>query len=187
MPSLHSFRDWFLSRLPGRRDASLVFGVVLFAVFGWSIRGFLFKLPALALYFGLGANLAVLSYMLSFALLESLLVMLVLLAICALLPPRVLNDGFAYKAFLILAVTIIGLIRFEDYYKVEFFKDIMAHNYESISSIGTRDRDLHRFFHRPRLGSAPLARPPQISPVYHGASQSLHLCLRSARHSGPAL
>ena len=105
---------------------------MLFAVFGWSIRGYLFKLPALALYFGIGANLAVLAYMFSFALLESLIIMGVLLAICIILPERVFKEGFAYKAFLTMMVATIGMIQFERYYKVEYFKDIMARNYESI-------------------------------------------------------
>jgi hypothetical protein len=104
----------------------LVFGLVLFAVFGWSIRGFLFKLPAFALYFGVGADLAVLAYMMAFALIESLIVTAVLVALAALLPAGWLRAGFAYKGFLIVLVATAAIILFEGYYRADFLKDILA-------------------------------------------------------------
>lgn len=132
MDLLVSFFRRISFRMPARHEALQVFSVVLFAVFGWSIRGFLYKIPAFTLYFGLGVNLAILSYMLAFALLESLLVTCGLLLLCALLPSRFLQVGFAYKGFLIVAVATISMILFETYYRVEYFKDIMARDYSSI-------------------------------------------------------
>jgi len=120
------------ARLPVQREIPEVFGVVLFAVFGWSIRGFLYKIPAFSLYFGLTTNLAILSYMFAFALFESLLVTGALVATAALLPARFLRDGFAYKGFLIVLCATIAMIVFEGYYRVEFFKDLMAGNDSSI-------------------------------------------------------
>lgn len=114
------------SRLPSRREALQVFGVVLFAVFGWSIRGFFYKVPSFMLYFGLTADFAILSYMLAFALLESALVMAFLLLLSVLLPRRVFRDGFAYKAFIVILVTAAAAITFESWYRVAFFKDLMA-------------------------------------------------------------
>lgn len=119
---LHSFR----ARLPARREVLLVFGVVLFAVFGWSIRGFLYKLPSFSLYFGLGANLAVLCYMMAFALIESLIVTAALVILAALLPSGWLRRGFAYKGFLIVLVATVATILFEGYYRAGFLKDILA-------------------------------------------------------------
>ncbi len=121
------------SRLPERRDALQVFGVVLFAVFGWSIRGFLYKIPSFTLYFGLSTNLAVLCYMLSFALLESLVIIGCLLALAALLPARVLKEGFAYKGFLIVLVAALAMIVFEFWYRVDFFKDMMNGQYYMVA------------------------------------------------------
>lgn len=114
------------ARLPVQKDMFLVFGVVLFAVFGWSIRGFFYKLPAFSLYFGLDANLAILCYMMAFALLESLLVTSALVAIAAILPFGWLRSGFAYKGFLIILVATVAMILFEGWYKADFFKDILA-------------------------------------------------------------
>lgn len=119
-------------RLPARTDTLQVFSVVLFAVFGWSIRGFLYKIPAFTLYFGLTANLAILCYMLAFALLESTLVMGFLLLLSVLLPSQWFKQGFAYKGFVVILVVTIASIVFESWYQVEFFKNIMAGDTSSI-------------------------------------------------------
>ena len=125
---LHSMR----LRLPARNEILQVFGVVIFAVFGWSIRGFLYKIPAFTLYFGLGSNLAILCYMFAFALLESLLVTGALLLAAVVLPARALTKGFAYKGFVVILVTSIAMILFEGYFRVDFFKQIMAGDDSSI-------------------------------------------------------
>lgn len=113
-------------RLPARSEAIQVFGVVLFTVFGWSIRGFLYKIPSFTLYFGLSSNLAILCYMLAFALLESALVMGLLLVVSVALPSRFYQEGFGYKSFVILLVAAAAAIVFESWYRIDFFKDIMA-------------------------------------------------------------
>ncbi|HTP02506.1 MAG TPA: hypothetical protein VMJ64_14120 [Anaerolineales bacterium] len=120
------------SRLPARRDILGVFSAVLFVVFGWSIRGFLYKIPAFALYFGLGTNLAILCYMFAFALIESILVTGTLVVVAAILPPGVFRQGFSYKGFIVVLVASVAMILFEGYYQSAFFKDIMAGNDSSI-------------------------------------------------------
>jgi hypothetical protein len=122
----------YRSRLPARRDIVGVFGVVLFAVFGWSIRGFLYKIPAFALYFGIGSNLAILSYMFAFALFESVLVSGCLVLVASILPGHLLKQGFSYKGFIVVLVATVAMILFEGYYKVDFFKDIMNGDDSSI-------------------------------------------------------
>ncbi len=129
---MNGFLQLISRRLPARAEALQVFSIVLFAVFGWSIRGFLYKIPAFSLYFGLTSNLAILSYMLAFALLESALVMGFLLLLSVVLPSRWFQQGFAYKGFVIILVTTIASIVFESWYQVEFFKDIMAGDTSSI-------------------------------------------------------
>jgi hypothetical protein len=132
MQRLNKSYEWICRRIPARRELREVFDVVLFSVFGWSIRGFLYKIPAFTLYFGLKTNLAILCYMLAFALLESLLVTAALMAIGTLLPSRFLKEGFAYKSFLIILVASVALILFQGYYHITFFKDILAGDYSSI-------------------------------------------------------
>jgi hypothetical protein len=128
-PPVYSMR----SRLPEKRATLEVLSVVLFAVFGWSIRGFLYKIPSFTLYFGFGANLAILCYMLAFALLESLLVTGLLAGLATLLPSRFLKEGFAWKGFVIVLVAAIAMIVFEGWYRIDFFKDIMAGDRSSIA------------------------------------------------------
>ncbi len=136
MHGLNSVSKWIVGRIPARRELVKVFNVVLFCVFGWSIRGFLYKIPAFTLYFGLKNNLAILCYMLAFALLESLLVTGALMMISLLLPSRFLKEGFAYKGFLTILVTSIALILFQGYYHIDFFKDMVADNYSSVLPFG---------------------------------------------------
>ena len=132
MTLLPSFSRWVSSRAPASREILGVFGVVSFAVFSWAVRGFLFKIPAFTLYFGLSSDLAILCYMFAFALIESLLITGLLIALATLLPARILRDGFAYKGFLVVLVTTLTMILFELNYKIEDFKDILTGNYASI-------------------------------------------------------
>ncbi len=125
---LDRFPQSIRQRLPARSEVLQVFSVVLFAIFGWSIRGFLYKVPSFTLYFGLGANFAILCYMLAFALLESLVVMGFLLALAVVLPASFMKQGFAYKGFIILLVAAAAAIVFESWYSINYVKDIMAGN-----------------------------------------------------------
>src|ERR1700690_3428309 len=106
----------FGSRLPIKGEILSVFNVVLFVVFGWSVRGFLFVLPSFLLYFRLGDILAILFYMLGFALIESLFLTGGLLVGSLLLPAKWFKIGFGYKGFLIILVARMGLILFQCYF-----------------------------------------------------------------------
>jgi hypothetical protein len=116
-------------RLPSRADWLAVFNVAVFVVFGWSVRGFLFKIPAFTLYFGLGDNILILFYMLAFALLECMTVMIGLAAVSMLLPSRVLREGFAYKGFIIILVATVAFILYQSYYEqIEFYDRLVHHD-----------------------------------------------------------
>ena len=88
-------------RLPPWSEIQIVFGLLVFAVFSWSIRGFLYKLSAFLLYDGLGDIFGIFSYMMGIALLESAIIMLVLLFLAVILPKGWFRNGFAYKASLL--------------------------------------------------------------------------------------
>jgi len=95
----------FKDRLPARQDVITVLSVVVFVVFSWSIRGFLFIFPSRVMYLGAWDILSVFMYMMAFALVESLLILAVLVAVSAVLPKKWLRQGFPYKGLL---VTIVG-------------------------------------------------------------------------------
>lgn len=87
------------------------------------------------LYLGLGDIVAILSYMLGFALIESTSVLAILILISILLPQNWLKVGFAYKCFLIILVTTIGLILFQGYYKIGYFQNLINHDYTGFTPI----------------------------------------------------
>jgi hypothetical protein len=122
-------------RLPVRADIIKVFNIVLFVVFSWSIRGFLFEIPAFLLYLGLPDISQILFYMLAFALLESVLVTGGLVFVSMILPSNWFKSGFAYKGFLIIVAATIGLILFQGYYKIGFFQNLMRNDYSDFKPI----------------------------------------------------
>jgi len=89
-------------KFPPWSEVQIVFGLLVFAVFSWSIRGFLYKLSAFLLYDSLGDIFGIFSYMMGIALLESAIIMLVLLFLAVILPKGWFRDGFAYKASLLM-------------------------------------------------------------------------------------
>ena len=66
--------NFIKKRLPERNEFYAVLGIVIFVVFGWSMRGFLYEVPSFINYFRVGQILAIFAYMMGFALLESFLV-----------------------------------------------------------------------------------------------------------------
>lgn len=121
--------------LPIRTDIIKVFNIVLFVVFSWSIRGFLFEIPAFLLYLGLPDIAQILFYMLAFALLESILVTGGLVLVSLILPSNWFKSGFAYKGFLIILAATISLILFQGYYKIGFFQNLMRNDYSDFVPI----------------------------------------------------
>jgi len=89
-------------RLPSTQELVSVFGFLLFVIFTWSIRGFLFKLPSFLLYYSFGDIIGVLAYMMSFSLVESTIVYLTVIVTAIILPVKWLRDGFSWKGGLII-------------------------------------------------------------------------------------
>ena len=132
MQSFKKLLSVFGNRLPFKAEILSVFNVVLFVVFGWSVRGFLFVLPSFLLYFQLGDIIAILFYMLGFALIESLVLTGGLVMGSMLLPANWFKIGFSYKGFLIIFVATIGLIYYQGYYKYGFFETLIKNDYSTL-------------------------------------------------------
>jgi len=132
MQSFKNLLRVFGNRLPFKAEILSVFNVVLFVVFGWSVRGFLFVLPSFLLYFQLGDIIAILFYMLGFALIESLVLTGGLVIGSMLLPANWFKIGFSYKGFLIIFVATIGLIYYQGYYKYGFFETLIKNDYSTL-------------------------------------------------------
>jgi hypothetical protein len=92
-----------------------VFGGVVFVNYSWSIRGFLYQFSSLRLYHTLGEIFGVFSYLMAFALIESLIIITGLVLIGFILPGKWFKEGFAYKGFITTLVTGIALIKLHFY------------------------------------------------------------------------
>jgi len=96
-------------RLPDIQSIVQVYAVIAVMFAGWTITAFLWKLAAWLLLLNLGEILTLLSYGMAANFLESLVILLILLGLCALLPARVLRDDFIVRGT-VLSVGLIGSV-----------------------------------------------------------------------------
>ena len=96
-----------LKRLPKSQSILQVYAVIAVMLSGWTITAFLWKLSTWLLTLNIGEIFTVFSYAMITNLVESLIVLLLLLTVCVLLPPRILRDDFAVRGAL-LSMGIIG-------------------------------------------------------------------------------
>ena len=107
-------RSFLRSRLPPSGEILSVFGVVVFAVHSWSVRGFLFHLPSFLLKKPLGEIAGIFCYHMVFALLESGFLIAFILILAVVLPSAWLRNGFVYKGFLLVAAATVTAILLQD-------------------------------------------------------------------------
>jgi hypothetical protein len=94
-------------RLPEFQSILQVYAVMAVMFAGWTITAFLWKLSAWLLLLSLGEIIAIFSYAMAVNFLESLSMLLLLLALCAVLPARFLRDDFVVRGT-VLSVGLIG-------------------------------------------------------------------------------
>jgi hypothetical protein len=99
---LPDFR-WLSHRLPTRHETWLVFVVSVIPVHIWAWLVILNKVPSYLLSFSFGQIIAVLAYVLSLALFESLLLSLFPIFLAFLLPRRLFLDYFVAQSTLLVA------------------------------------------------------------------------------------
>ena len=94
-------------RFPDRQSILQVYAVIAVMISGWTIVAFLRKLPSWLLTLNVREILTVFSYAMAANLVESLIVLLLILALCVLLPPRLLRDDFVIRGTL-LVIGVVG-------------------------------------------------------------------------------
>jgi hypothetical protein len=94
-------------RLPKPQAILQVYAVIAFLLSAWTIAAFLWKLSTWLLFLNIGEIFTIFAYAMTTNLLESLLVLILLLAISALLPSQFLRDDFVVRGT-ILAVGLLG-------------------------------------------------------------------------------
>jgi hypothetical protein len=87
-----------------------VFAVCVALVFTWSVFVFLKKLPHWLLFLSAWDTLGVFAYTQAAALLESVILLLALTVLSAIVPARLLRDGFVAKGSAILLITTAWLV-----------------------------------------------------------------------------
>ena len=94
-------------RLPKPQAIVQVYAVIAFMLSAWTIVAFSWKLSTWLLTLNIGEIFTIFSYAMLTNLLESLVVLVLLLVVSALLPPRFLRDDFIVRGT-ILSVGLIG-------------------------------------------------------------------------------
>lgn len=105
--------DFIRNRFPRRSEILTVLGAAVFVCHSWAVLGFLNRLSAFLLYFRVSEIAEVFAFMMAWAFLESLLVTGLLTFLGAILPSRLLRDGFAYKGFIFITVATAAAILFQ--------------------------------------------------------------------------
>ena len=100
-------------RLPNRHEMLYVLSTSVFVIFSWSLRGFFDHLPSFLQNQKPAVVFAIFSYMMAFALLESILLTGSLVLASVVLPSKWLKEGFAYKSFLTILIMTITSIRLQ--------------------------------------------------------------------------
>lgn len=95
------------ARFPQFQSILQVYAVIAVMFAGWTITAFLWKLSAWLLLLNLGEIFTLFAYALAANFFESLVILLVLLALSALLPTRFLRDDFLVRGT-ILSIGLIG-------------------------------------------------------------------------------
>lgn len=96
---------WIKSRLPSRDEILPVFSVIVFLVFSWALYRMFYQVPSWLGYLSIWNVLVLATYVLSYALFESLVILGFILFWCFLLPRRFFQDRFVVQgSSLVLAL-----------------------------------------------------------------------------------
>ena len=96
-------------RFPEFQSILQVYAVIAVMFAAWTITAFLWKLSAWLLLLNLGELFTIFSYAMAANFLESLVVLVIVLAACALLPESLLRDDFIVRGT-ILSLGLIGAL-----------------------------------------------------------------------------
>jgi hypothetical protein len=105
-----------VDRLPSRDQVISQFASCVFLVYTWTIFSFLYKLPGWLMFLNLSEVLGVFSYALASALVESLLILLFLVALAVLLPKPWFGDRFVAQGTVLAVVLSFWSVVFQFIY-----------------------------------------------------------------------
>lgn len=101
-----------MNRLPDKQEIINSFLTILTVVNFWAIIAYLYNFPGLVTRLTITDWLSVLSYVLSSALFESIVILLVLVFLSIVLPAKLLRTNFPARIALIMLISVIYIIPF---------------------------------------------------------------------------
>jgi hypothetical protein len=102
------------ARLPSQNQVFLVFSVIVFVVFSWTLIREFFQVPSWLKYMVLGDILVLTAYILAFALFESLLVLGFLLLLSIVFPVKIFRDKFIAQGCSLVIVAGLGAVLLQE-------------------------------------------------------------------------
>ena len=118
------------ARLPGKQHILPVFSVIVFIIFTWMLYNFFFQIPSWLFYMKAVEILILLAYVMSYSLIESLLVLGSILLLCMIFPSKYFKDNFIPQGtVLVILISMIAYflrLRMESISKLEIENQITA-------------------------------------------------------------
>lgn len=108
---MSKIRQILAKRIPSIQRLSATFGLILFVIHTWSIWQFLYRVPSYLMYLDIINLLAVFAYYMGFALLESLILLIILIFVAMILPTdwyAINFDAMNLPIVLISAISAVG-------------------------------------------------------------------------------
>ena len=118
-----SLKQTLTARLPAIQQIWPVFSIIIFIDYTWVLYRFFFQVPSWLYYMKAGNLLVLFAYALSFSLIESFLVLLLVLLLCMIFPARYFKEKFIPQgSFQVLIITVLAYAlrqRIEEFSKME--------------------------------------------------------------------
>jgi len=111
---MDQMRSRLRARLPSQNQVFLVFSVIVFVVFSWTLIREFFQVPSWLKYMVLGDILVITAYILAFALFESLLVLGFLLMLSVVFPVQIFRDYFIAQGCTLVSVAGLGAVMLQE-------------------------------------------------------------------------
>jgi len=116
------------SRFPTQKEIAPVYAVIVLVIYGWTILKFNYNLPGWLYFLNLGEIMSVFAYSMVTNLLESLFVLLGVIAAGILLPKKWFREAFIARG-VSLSILVLGLMMYiadqfktKEYYPAEIIR-----------------------------------------------------------------
>jgi hypothetical protein len=107
--TFNDLKAWIAKRLPTTQQTAAVYGVIVLIVYGWTLYWFAWKLPSWLYFLSVGEMLVSLAYSMVVNFIESLIVLVILLLICAILPPYWFRERFTALGTALVVLVMVAL------------------------------------------------------------------------------